>query len=134
MDQLPVFVYGTLRPGRGNYGWALSGRTVNEEPATLAGAVMHHGPGFPYVVTGDGVVVGDLIEVDPAAYDDVMASLDALEGYRPARRSNLYDRVVTSVRTATGPRKAWVYLAARVPAGPLVASGEWPGPSRDRVA
>lgn len=125
MDQLPVFVYGTLRPGLGNYRWLLAGQTVHEQPATLPDAVMHEGPGFPYVVDGDGVVRGDLVEVRADVYVEVLASLDSLEGYSPSRRANHYDRVVRTVDTSAGPRQTWVYLAAATPDGPVVASGDW---------
>ncbi len=126
-NQLPVFVYGTLRPGFGNYSWALAGKTVAETDATLPNSVMHHGGGFPLVVHGDATVTGVAIDVDPDRYGDVLAALDALEGYRPAGRSNLYDRVVRTVYTPSGPRRAWVYLYAAdgLDTRPVIASGDW---------
>lgn len=48
--RLPVFAYGTLRPGEGNYAWALAGKTTAEVPATVVGMVLLDGPGFPFTV------------------------------------------------------------------------------------
>lgn len=127
MQQLPVFVYGTLRPGCANFSWTLDGNTTSITPATLDAAVMYRGPGFPYVAAGDGVVVGDLIDLVPGRYRDVLATLDRLEGYDPDRRggSNHYDRVQRTVTTADGPRPAWVYMVASGPGREPIRSGDW---------
>ena len=89
MLTLPVFVYGTLRPGEGNYSWALAGKTVAEVPATVSGLALHEGPGFPYaVLTGDPAdrVHGTLITIHRDLYEQVFARLDALDGVRPGGR------------------------------------------------
>ena len=119
--QHSVFVYGTLRPRQGNYRRLLAGRTVRESPATAKGHALY-GIGFPYAVPQPGGrIVGDLITIEPALYRDVLADLDALEGYhahRPA--TSHYIRTTRSI-IATNPlpgggtwetfHTAWIYLA-----------------------
>lgn len=145
-QQIPFFVYGTLRSGEGNYSWALKGRTVAEPTATLTGAVMHDNNGsFPFVTTTDAdetdKVVGDLMYIQPDLYHDVMADLDGLEGfYGPGYPGNMYERViVTVVSSATGESvEAYTYLVAdslyqrRVRNMPVVESGDWIAHKRAR--
>ena len=135
MTNHPFFVYGTLRPGQGNYR-LLAGRTVGEFPAVLDGHALY-GPGLPYVTAaeGDSVVVGDLIFVDPGRYGEVLARLDSLEGYRPGSRHSHYERAARTVRYvgvdgAEATTVAWVYLAgpaARERLRPVerIAGGDW---------
>ncbi len=132
---LPVFVYGTLRPGHWNYRGFLEGRTEAEAPATLPGGRMWDG-GFPYVAEteGGGTIVGILIDVKRREWDGVRHRLDGLEGFDPAGgRENHYTRQARSVTAADGStRIAWVYFAApetvsRIEARglPVIPSGDW---------
>lgn len=141
--RLPFFVYGTLRPGEGNYGYCLAGKTRQETPGTLSGSQMYGNLGFPYVILSDNpadTVRGDLVWVDEsvASYEDVKHSLDALEGTRIEGRNtgNHYDRLVADIQTDDGAIvRAWVYIANlnitqalldqedRVP--PRIVSGDW---------
>lgn len=136
MELLPVFVYGTLRSGQGNYGWCLRGRTVSEVRATFAGGRMYDQGGFPYVVqTGDSrdLIVGDLMVIDPDLYATTMASLDGLEGFRgEGAKFNHYDRRIVTVTTDDGvEHRAYTYLvperrvAETVENLPLIPSGDW---------
>ncbi|MBC9728296.1 gamma-glutamylcyclotransferase family protein [Streptomyces sp. TRM68367] len=131
---LPIFVYGTLRPGEVNHDLLLRGRTRSEEPGRLAGAVLYDGPGYPYAVEEPGgVVCGELVTALPEAYPALLAELDRLEGYAPGSSRNLYERVGRDVvRDADGMTvRAWVYVAApRVAArlrsrGKLIDGGDW---------
>ncbi|MFF7195779.1 gamma-glutamylcyclotransferase [Streptomyces sp. NPDC008079] len=124
--RLPFFLYGTLLPGGRNHG-VLRGRALTWTPAELPGALLFHGPGYPYAVpdpAGEGVVHGALAAVGPEAYADVLADLDRLEEYAPGAPANLYERRRTHVRTAGGPTPAWVYFAADRTARELLLSGE----------
>ncbi|WP_329217106.1 gamma-glutamylcyclotransferase [Streptomyces sp. NBC_01485] len=136
--ELPFFVYGTLRPGEVNHDRFLHGRTLREEPARLAGAVLYHGPGYPYAVEVPGgglglAVTGDLVTARPAAYARLLAELDRLEEYRPGDPRNLYERVERTVLRGnrSSPARAWVYVAAPAVAarlrarGKLVEGGDW---------
>ncbi|GHF59294.1 gamma-glutamylcyclotransferase [Streptomyces mashuensis] len=134
--RLPVFVYGTLRPGRCNHDRFLGGRTVAEVPARMRDVVLYEGPGYPYAVARPGGEVrGELVTVDPERYEEVLAALDVLEGCRPGDPGrSLYDRVVREALVEDGGAvRAWVYLAAERVArrlrlsGTLVRGGEWPG-------
>ncbi|GHF06033.1 gamma-glutamylcyclotransferase [Streptomyces morookaense] len=135
--QLPVFVYGTLRPGQCNHDLFLRGRTTAVRPARLHGAVLYEGPGYPYAVADPaGDVLGEIITLAPADYRHVLAALDVLENHMPGDPASLYDRVEREVRlTGSGEAvRAWVYLAAdRVArrlraSGTTVPGGSWPGP------
>ncbi|MGW1027024.1 gamma-glutamylcyclotransferase family protein [Streptomyces sp. NPDC002577] len=126
MTHLPFFVYGTLRPGECNHDLFLRGRTVTEEPARLAGAVLYDGPGYPYVVEEDGgVVLGELVTATPDGYAGLLARLDRLEGYAPGDPANIYERVARPVTCGDGRVvRAWVYVAAAAVAADLRANGK----------
>ncbi|MEV5505351.1 gamma-glutamylcyclotransferase family protein [Streptomyces orinoci] len=134
MPQLPLFVYGTLRPGRHNYARYLQGHTTAEKPARLRGAALYEGPGYPFAVPAPhSQVHGDLITLAPAGYAAVLTTLDALEGYAPGAPDNLYERVALPVELPTGERPpAWVYLATPTLAhtlrttGTPIPHGRWP--------
>lgn len=127
MDQHPVFVYGTLRPGQGNYR-LLAGRTRREVSAVAPGLALF-GLGLPYAVPLPGALAaGVLVTIASHLYRDVLADLDHLEGYRAERpgRSH-YVRRVLAVRTRDGiTHTAWVYLAGPGvdPAGMSRISGD----------
>lgn len=125
--RLPVFVYGTLRAGERNHR-LLAGRTRSWEPADLPGALLFHGPGYPFAVTdptGRGVVRGELVHVREPDYDQVLSDLDLLESYVPGDPRNLYERVRRTVTRERGATEAWVYLAGPTLVADLLASG-WP--------
>lgn len=116
MDELPVFVYGTLRRGEYNYR-LLAGRTVHEAAAVAADHALYS-PGLPYVTDRVGhEVVGELMVLDPAVYRPTLAELDRLEGYRPGEtHGNHYVREVCPVRHQGEDRQwrtvaAWIYHA-----------------------
>ncbi|MEV7563799.1 divalent cation tolerance protein CutA [Streptomyces tanashiensis] len=122
-EQRPFFVYGTLRPGAYNHDRFLAGRIGTEADAVLHGAVLHDGPGYPYVVPADGGrVVGTLLTPSPGDYGDLFGLLDRLE--LPVG----YERVAMDVeRVRDGARvSAWVFLAAPdAPLGEVIESGDW---------
>ncbi len=137
--QAPIFVYGTLRHGQGNYHWALEGRTQAEYPAVLTGHAIYpaaHG-GFPYLTEADphSAVLGELMVIHPHCYAQVLANLDRLEGYRPHAADSHYQRVrrqVTYRHPHSGQHLAvaWAYLAgpeaaARLAAAQPIPHGDW---------
>ncbi|MCX4914590.1 gamma-glutamylcyclotransferase family protein [Streptomyces sp. NBC_00687] len=138
----PFFVYGTLRPGERNHDLFLRGRTRSEQPARMPGLVLHPGPGYPYAVEeAGGTATGDLVTALPAAYEELLAELDALEEYVPGDPRNLYERVARDAVLADGAAvRAWVYVAAPSVAARLrasgrpIASGEWHGTTADAPA
>jgi gamma-glutamylcyclotransferase (GGCT)/AIG2-like uncharacterized protein YtfP len=127
-QRLPFFVYGTLRPGERNHDLLLRGRTTQERPALLPGAVLYEGPGYPYAVdTGDpaATVTGEVVTAKPEEYERLLAVLDRLEEYGgPGHAANLYERVAREVLLEDGtPAQAWVYVAAEPVARGLRAGG-----------
>ena len=136
--QHPVFVYGTLRPGQENYRRLLAGRTRQERRATARGLAIY-GTGFPYAVRQPGAqTAGDLITIEPTLYREVLADLDALEGYHPQHTSTShYIRVTKTVTTNPALpnggtweafHTAWVYLAgpgANTTNMPRITGDDW---------
>ncbi|MFD6274160.1 gamma-glutamylcyclotransferase family protein [Streptomyces sp. NPDC060209] len=145
--RLPFFVYGTLLPGEANHDRFLLGRTREELPAVLPGALLYEGPGYPYAIEGHGTVHGALVTAAPGAYAELLGLLDDLEQYLgPDHPRNLYERVARRAFPGTlpdapaggcdegvpgEPVRAWVYLAATAVArslrtgGTPVPSGDW---------
>lgn len=118
MQQLPFFVYGTLKPGGLNYALYLAGITLEELSATLVGAAIYTPGPFPFLTLEPDLAAPDeqahgcLITVMPGRFPQTMAALDMLEGYTAGGANNLYERIVFPVDTPRGPRHAWVYLAS----------------------
>jgi gamma-glutamylcyclotransferase (GGCT)/AIG2-like uncharacterized protein YtfP len=136
-EQLPVFVYGTLRHGCGNYEALLEGCTTAEFSAQAEGLALYGARfAFPYAAVREGgVVVGELMVIDPQRYDEVLRHLDMLEGYRQKHpESSHYVRVTRTVRCEIDgqwvSREAYLYLAgnraiARFDEADLIPGGDW---------
>jgi gamma-glutamylcyclotransferase (GGCT)/AIG2-like uncharacterized protein YtfP len=134
-ERLPVFVYGTLRPGQPNYR-VLAGSTIAEHPATLADHQLYI-VGLPYVTPADGAtVIGTLMVLAPGSYPRVLETLDRLEGYRAdGEEFSHYLRRPCQVTYTDGAGHqqivtAWVYLAgphaaARLTPDQRSATGDW---------
>ncbi|MCX4682298.1 gamma-glutamylcyclotransferase [Streptomyces sp. NBC_01433] len=127
-DQKPVFVYGTLRAGQGNYFGILKGTTVQERPAILNGYTLF-GRGVPFAVQReDRIVVGEVMDVDTELWPGVLRNLDRLEGYHGEGCTNMYDREVRTVTLDDGSTvEAYVYLAGKSSRRWFIDSEEIPG-------
>jgi len=111
-DNLPVFVYGTLRPGEKNYERFLDGRTIKVIRATAEGHLFYVADGgYPYMEPGRGRVTGDLVYLHPECYEDTLRQLDELEEYEPAAEfRSVYLRRRTIVKLVDGSSAAaWIY-------------------------
>lgn len=125
---LPILVYGTLRPGHGNFGGFLAPYRPTWAEAALDGHRLYRGPAFPYLVeTCDpvDVVFGDLILLPSwETYRWVLDDLDHLEGV-----PHHYDRVpVVAHRCDDGePFDAWTYRAPQALVEGLapIEGGDW---------
>jgi gamma-glutamylcyclotransferase (GGCT)/AIG2-like uncharacterized protein YtfP len=133
LDQIPFFVYGTLRRGQGNH------RVVEADleaarDARLAGHVLY-GDGLPYIAAcGDpaSVVAGDMLLVRGDRYEQALRALDRLEGYDPPRRQ-MYVRtlVCAGFRAEDGTWRecdAWAYLGGawfRYDPRLVIPGGDW---------
>lgn len=135
--QMPVFVYGTLRSGQGNYAHILRGNTTKERSAVMYGHMLL-GRGIPFAVQRPGrKVVGELMDVRPDVWPTVIMMLDQLEGYHGPSSYNTYDRAIREVvLNEGGTVSAYVYLAAdpadswltgadEIPGGDWVAHASW---------
>ena len=132
---LPLFAYGTLRPGCGNYRRLLAGHVIDEQDATAHGYALYtHGP-YPYAVAERGATVtGSLLTISRVSYGEVLGTLDQLEGYRTENPEHShYVRLARAVEVpfmsfATELVAAWIYEAGPtvdVSTMHLVAEGDW---------
>jgi gamma-glutamylcyclotransferase (GGCT)/AIG2-like uncharacterized protein YtfP len=127
MKNLPVFVYGTLRKGFGNHSRYLEGRTTAEIEAVTTGTMFSVG-GFPALIESPSrVIKGELIFIDEKKYDEVLRSLDFLEGYRPHNlEMSMYLRKKVEILVAGKLVESWVYYWNRSVKGlQLIESGCW---------
>ncbi len=109
---LPIFVYGTLRPGEKNYGRFLQGRTRRETPATVAGRLFFVSDGgYPYLEPGTGRVFGEVVELDSDGYAETLRALDGLEEYDSTNEADsVYLRRQTTATLADGRQlRVWCY-------------------------
>jgi gamma-glutamylcyclotransferase (GGCT)/AIG2-like uncharacterized protein YtfP len=131
LPRRPMFVYGTLRTGQGNWRNFLQGRTSQETPAVARDRALYDN-GLAYAHERPGhQVVGDLVEVSEADYAEVMQSVDGLEGYNPRRDNGHYVRRTCTVQTNDGREvEAWIYHGSesstqRFTDDDLVPDGDW---------
>jgi gamma-glutamylcyclotransferase (GGCT)/AIG2-like uncharacterized protein YtfP len=134
MEQLPFFVYGTLRRGEGNHR-LVQADLEDVREARLPGHVLY-AQGLPYIGPSDSlgtVVVGDLLLIRPDWYGQALRALDRLEGYDPPRRA-MYVRTRVCAEFSGGPDNAWLecdawaYLGGdSFPCDPglVIPSGDW---------
>ncbi len=126
---LPIFVYGTLRSGEYNWQRYLKDRTQREQPAVAPQHVLYANE-FPYVVDGEGTVLGDLITIAPAQYAEVLHDIDGLEQFDPASGTGWYLRVARVVLVDAAPTLAWIYHAgpsvlAKLNPAERIPGGDW---------
>jgi gamma-glutamylcyclotransferase (GGCT)/AIG2-like uncharacterized protein YtfP len=130
--QLPLFVYGTLRPGGERY-HLVESYLAAVQPAEMAGLQLWDLGLYPMAIEGMGRVRGDLLALDPEHYEPVLARLDRVESVdpeNPTQPGGLYWRARRTVILpgCGGPLpEAWVYLgtADRAMRGRRIQSGDW---------
>ena len=105
--ELPVFVFGTLRPGYGNdRTWQGVAYAVHDGEATIADHRLVTNGGFPYCLPAEGeTTTGCLIVPHTADYQDAMTYMDGLEGY-----PRHYNRQQIDVETPIATVRAWYYI------------------------
>ena len=106
-----VFVYGTLKPGEGNYQRYCAGKVVEAQRVTTLGRLFALPMGYPAMTRGKNTVHGYLLTFADLG---VLDALDELEGYQHEREisHNLYNRQNVEVYNLLGSflGSAWVYL------------------------
>jgi len=127
-----VFVYGTLKPGEGNYPRYCEGKVLDSTPAYTDGHLYALNVGYPAMTLGDTQVSGVLLTFSD---ETILSDLDELEDYDPTRPAseNLYQRESIRVYTPSGESlgTAWGYRMTfwRVQqlGGVFLSSGCWRG-------
>lgn len=130
MTKIPVFVYGTLRPGLENYKRILQNKTASEIPAAMKGKMysVNTELSYPCVIEGEDTIQGELMVIKEEYYWDVLKDLDWLEDYQEDdEEGSLYLRRLREVNLQNGEKAiAWVYLWNRGVSEELyVKSGDW---------
>lgn len=132
MDNLKIFVYGTLKPGETNYQRYCTGKVVEAKRAIAFGQLFDLPLGYPAMTIGDSPVQGFLLTfADP----NVLSILDELEDYDPQRlpEENEYYRQEIDIYSPTDQALglAWVYLMTSKQVqyleGIPIPSGWWSG-------
>jgi gamma-glutamylcyclotransferase (GGCT)/AIG2-like uncharacterized protein YtfP len=124
---MKIFVYGTLKVG-GRLSQPFNEVRRSVVPATVKGTMYSVHGSYPAVVlSGDTEIKGELHQYDVET-GSVLKHLDAIEGYRPDDKLNLYNRVEVEVTTAGGKSvKAMMYVFNRSTSGlERLAGGYWP--------
>jgi gamma-glutamylcyclotransferase (GGCT)/AIG2-like uncharacterized protein YtfP len=124
---LPLFVYGTLRPGAAAFG-QVAPYVQRLVAATLAGAELYDLGPYPVLVEGDGQVVGEALYLNSSLYRFALHRLDRYEGYNAVTNSGLYVRRERDITLAGGERvAAWVYLGTRqqTVGARRIVGGDW---------
>lgn len=128
---LPLFAYGTLMSDQPAFP-RLAHAVDRHVPAVLDNIVLHAIGWYPMAIPGAGQVLGEVIWLKPALFEEVLAALDAYEG-------DEYTRVRCIATLAGGPAvdqdddhedeqvECWLYLGdpAIAAAYPLVKGGNW---------
>ncbi len=137
MRKLPVFVYGTLMNGLGNWSRYVAPYPHEVRPAKIRGDLYHLPEGYPALLQNsetESWVKGELLYFPSNIYAQAMKGLDELEDYfGEGNKDNLYERaVVEAVDASTGElSSAYVYIMADEKAllakkrGMYVPSGDW---------
>jgi gamma-glutamylcyclotransferase (GGCT)/AIG2-like uncharacterized protein YtfP len=134
LEEIRVFVYGTLKPGEENYERYCKSY-CKAQAAMVLGRLYDLPLGYPALTVGELPVYGFLLSF---ADSDILAILDELEDYSPTRPldQNEYFRVKTEVfcldRQPLG--WAWTYCMEQTQVqqlgGVLLPDGKWS--SRER--
>lgn len=138
---LPVFVFGTLRPGQGNFNLFRregSIETISEAKIYGVAMVIPQGAGFPRSIeTNDDRfnMMGDVITLSKDSLGaHTRSSLDRLEGFNSDRPSqSMYKRVAREVqiKNANGEEEkiqAWIYITPNMGSfkpEDILVEGDW---------
>lgn len=113
-EQYPFFFYGTLRHGQENY-TILRYRTVYEQLARATGKILYSLKQYPIMAPGKGTVYGELMDLHPRFYRELMAELDYLEGYDETNPVSCeLQRCLIPVEVQSGKiQLAWTYMVGQ---------------------
>ena len=123
MNELYVFVYGTLMEGESNHHLLAHAKKIEKRAATN-GFLVDTGNGYPALVeTGDKVTYGEVYQIE----ESDLPSLDELEGYSgPGNLTNLYERKVQLVKGESGREYAAIVYVFQTDRGMMpIAGNDW---------
>lgn len=119
IEQLPIFVYGTLRPGASGYG-RVRPFVERHDSVWAAGYAMYVCGPFPGIVEDElpAVIVGDLLHIIPEKWEECIQTLDRYEsnGFLFYRRegscalSSLSEKIVSFEEMKKGTFRCWLYV------------------------
>lgn len=111
-----VFVYGTLKTGQ------IREKCWPSQPTRIRNAwtfgKLFAGESYPAMTRGSDQVIGEVWFYDDDVIDEVLQTLDVIEGTNQAGAPNLYDRVIVSAFCANDNRElgtAYTYHYAHDP-------------------
>ncbi|WP_170843929.1 gamma-glutamylcyclotransferase [Mesobacillus persicus] len=122
-DTYYVFVYGTLRQHESNH-HLLKNASCLWRQAWTNGILYDTGYGYPGLLASTtNRVYGEVYEVN----GEQLKQLDLLEGYEEDGKNNLYERIIQTIHTDSGPVEAFVYLylPAHVTELEEIVFGDW---------
>lgn len=114
-----LFVYGSLRSGQTARS-LIAEYIARSQPATMTGALYALPDGYPVIMPGGGVVVGELLYLS-----DLTAALPLLDAYE----GDSYERTLQQALLEDGTR-VWTWVYTLGPGGSLdnavpIPSGDW---------
>lgn len=118
-----LFVYGTLRKGEKNH-YLIRKAECIEQNVYIFGAMYDTGEGYPALLLDNNKkVLGELYRID----EEMLRIVDRLEGYRPERKENLYERISIQVFAEGREYEALVYVAGASMNGltDCIQNGDW---------
>ena len=118
-----LFVYGTLMSGQKRF-TQLEPFLLSQHDATVQGQ-LHHLGGYPGMKLGDGMVHGQLMELNRV--EACLERMDSIEGFLGfGRNDSLFDRTIVHVETEQGRVWAWTYVyAGDVDDESIIEDGRW---------
>ena len=118
-----LFVYGTLMSGQKRF-TQLEPFLLSQHDATVQGQ-LHHLGGYPGMKLGDGMVHGQLMELNRV--EACLERMDSIEGFLGfGRNDSLFGRTIVHVETEQGRVWAWTYVYAReVEDESIIEDGRW---------
>lgn len=130
MNNLKIFVYGTLKPSESNYQRLCLGKVVEEEKAIAFGQLFDLSLGYPAMTVGESPVQGFVLTF---ADETILSILDELEDYQPnrAETDNEYNRQMIETFDLSGKSlgMVWVYLMSwelvQKLGGVMISCGCW---------
>ncbi len=115
MKNINVFVYGSLRDGFFNYEKYLAGKVLEKKAAKLENMRLYHMPykGYPAIISGEDIVNGEIIVIDPNFYEETIKAMDEMEGFKGKDNlENEYDKIILEVKNISDNEieKCFVYF------------------------